>query len=230
MRASPARASGQQASASASAAASTAAGRERARAIGCVGRGPCRRPSVRIAPCLFPALTGLAVGLAPKEWRYACEGLRRFAPRAPDGRPPWRLGSPASPRGGRRAATGRTQRRSDRTVRRPPRTVCLQKRQNPISKTRREPRFACPERGALARTSRIAAPRPRLPPRGPRPRGQGVRRHRREPRHRPRDRAAAVRRGRPGAARGALARTLASAADACRAGAAARPGRAVPAT
>ena len=86
-----------------------------------------------IRHALFPTLTGLAVGLAPEEWRYAAKRLAAISPEGATGRPLCLLVPPLRPTGAIRAATGRTQRLVKACDL--PERICLQKRRNIISKT-----------------------------------------------------------------------------------------------
>ena len=139
---------------------------------------------------LFPTLTGLAVGLAPKRaGATPRRGSWRLAPRVLESAQVMLLVPPLHPAGAIRATTGRTQR-----------TVLPAKAGRTLSA--RRVRRQIPARSAMA--ARPLAGLLLDSARGPRPLRQGVRGDRREPRHRARHSPPTLWRGRLGVARRAL--------------------------
>ena len=145
----------------AQAAPATAQQRGRLPAVACEGRlfeqGPWRGPTILDPPCLFPTLTGLAVGLAPEELALRLRrGSRRLAPRTPHGarcwllvpplRPAWPSWPPREELSGSRGSYL-------------PELICLQKRGNLSSKTWAGA-FSCPR---VHRCTSACAARPTLP-------------------------------------------------------------------
>ena len=186
--------------ASTSAASSTAVRPWRARSV-VSSQAPAGGRSGLDPPCPLSDAYGVSCrARAERAGATPAQRLAAISPEGATGRPLLRVGSPASPRRGR---PGR--RRGDSAAREGsylPERFCLQKRRNISSKTRAGAVFLP---GARHVHERLAPP-VLDSARGSRPRRTRVRRDRREPRHRARDGACAVRRGSRGAAGRALRR------------------------